>query len=208
MAIKQEDLLQFIKATEFVVLSVEDDSSGATVNNPNGTVVKILHLAQPITAVGSNPSPSGHVMKATDAKVHVAADNWTKFLEQAEVKDGTIHYKGDMHLDVSKPDGRNVNGKLVITKPAKIWLTSVKFSRSGGQLNQSRVNNLNTMIDDMFAGNQPFNLAVQGNTGTTATGEGGETGSGPVVVENQTDKDAAKNGDVNKIKPPKEKVGS
>lgn len=196
MALQEKDLLKFIKAVEFVVTSIEDDSSGATATNPTGTVVKILHLAQPITAVGSNPTPGGQVMKATDTKIHVAADNWKKFLEQAEEKDGVIHYKGDMHLDVSKPDGRNVNGKLVVTKPAKIWLTSVKFSRSGGQLNQSRVNNLNTMIDDMFKGNQPFDLSAQ-NTGTAAAGDAG-TGAGPTVVENLDDA-AAKNGDKSKL---------
>lgn len=202
MALKPESLLKFTKATEFAVKMIEDDSSGASATNPTGTTVKILHLTAPVTAVGSNPAPSGQEMRVTGVKVHVAADNWAKFLEQAEEKDGVIYYKGDMHLDVSKPDGRMVNGQFTVTKPAKIWLTSIKFSKSGGALQQGRVNTLNNLIDNMFKGNQPLDLTV--DTTGTASGpapSGEEQKPDPEVVDTK----AAKNGDKSTLEGKKEK---
>ena len=151
MAIQKKDLLKFSRSTELAVKLVEDDSS-------ENTEVKILHLVNPVTATGSVPTPDGKEMKVTAAKVYVAADNIEEMLKDTEEKDGILVYKGTMHLDVSKPSGRTQNGEFVITKPAKIWLTKVKYSKTGGNLRKDQTNSLNDMINKMFGGSQPVNL--------------------------------------------------
>ena len=50
MAIKKEDLLKFLRVTEFAVKTIEDDSSA-------DTQVRVLQLTQPIKAVSSIPTP-------------------------------------------------------------------------------------------------------------------------------------------------------
>jgi len=195
MALNDEDLMQFSKSTELIVTLIEDESTGATPQNPTGTVVKVLHLQAPVNAVGSIPAPGGGEMRVSGAKVYVASENWKKFLADANKKDNVIYYKGDMHLDVSKPNGRTVNGQFVVTKPAKIWLTAIKFSKSGGALSQDRVNTLNNLIDGMFAGNKTFNLATE--TAGVATGAPVTGAAGGDVIEPEPvviDKAAAKNG--------------
>lgn len=145
--LKKEDLLEFSKNVELVITLVEDDSS-------DRTEVKILHLANPITATGSIPTAEGLEMKVTSNKVYVASDDIEAFLDNAEKKDGAIRYKGQMHLDVSKPNGRRnaQTGEFEITKPAKVWLTKTKFSRSGGELRQTAQQSLQGLISKMFAG--------------------------------------------------------
>jgi len=144
--LNKEDLLKFTKNVELAVTLVEDDSS-------DRTEVKVLHLANPVSATGSIPTSEGLEMKATSNKVYVAADDIAEFLKDAESKDGAIVYKGQMHLDVSKPAGRrDANGDYVITKPAKIWLTKTKFSRSGGALRTESQTSLNNLINKMFSG--------------------------------------------------------
>lgn len=167
MALKDTDLLKFVKKTEFAVKLIEDESSKA--QDGSTTVVKVLHLVNAVNAEGSIPTPDGKTMKVSGNKVYVAADNYDTFLQQAEVKDDVIVYTGDMHLDVSKPSGRTVNGEFVVTKPARIWLTATKFSRSGGQLSQQRTQNLNGLISKLFAGDKPLDLTAE--TGGTAAGE-------------------------------------
>jgi hypothetical protein len=157
MAIKREDLLKFSKSVELAITLIEDDSSGGQ----DGTEVKILHLAAPVNAVGSIPTSEGHEMKVTGNKVHVAADNIEEMLKNLEEKDGQLLYKGPMHLDVSKPSGREVNGQFTITKPAKIWLTATKFSRGGNALRQKQGQSLNTLVSKMFAGGATYNLAAE-----------------------------------------------
>ena len=155
--LKKEDLLQFTKNVELAVTLVEDDSS-------DKTEVKILHLANPVTATGSIPTSEGLDMKATSNKVYVAADDIEEFLKDATSKDGAIVYKGGMHLDVSKPSGRrNADGEFVITKPVKIWLTKTKFSRSGGSLRTEAQTSLNTLVNNMFKG-KALDLTVDGGT--------------------------------------------
>lgn len=165
--LKKEDLLQFTKNVELVITLVEDDSS-------DKTEVKILHLANPVTATGSIPTSEGLEMKATSNKVYVAADDIAKFLQDAESKDGAIHYKGQMHLDVSKPSGRrDANGDYVITKPAKVWLTGTKFSRSGGTLRTESQQSLNTLINNMFKGKEALNLTTEQTAAKPADNAGG-----------------------------------
>lgn len=169
--LKKEDLLQFSKNVELVINLVEDDSS-------DRTEVKVLHLVNPVTASGSIPTSEGLEMKATSNKVYVAADDITEFLNDAESKDGAIHYKGQMHLDVSKPAGRrDANGDYVITKPAKIWLTKTKFSRSGGQLRTDSQQSLNTLINKMFSG-KPLDLTAPENAAVVANAAAGGAGGG------------------------------
>jgi hypothetical protein len=187
---KKKDLLaRFGKSTELAIKLIEDDSSGD--GTDGGTQVKILHLVQPVNAVGSIPTPDGTEMKASGAKVYVAQDDIDKMLENVDEKDGILIYKGDMHLDVSKPGGRTVNGQFVITKPAKIWLTSVKFSRRGGQLRTSQTNNLGDMINKMFSGGKTLDLTAETTTATGASDnkDAGDGKTPPTVVANGT-KDA------------------
>ncbi len=163
--LKKEDLLQFTKNVELVITLVEDDSS-------DKTEVKVLHLANPVTATGSIPTPEGKDMKVSSNKIYVAADDIAEFLKDAEAKDGAIVYKGQMHLDVSKPNGRrNAEGDYVITKPAKVWLTKTKFSRSGGSLRAEGQASLNNVINKMFA-DKPLDLTVDNSVGAVANKEG------------------------------------
>jgi hypothetical protein len=183
MAFKKEDLLKFSKSTELGIKLIEDDSSAGSDGN-EGTEVKILHLTKEIQAVGSIPTPDGGEMKAKGTKVYVADSNIEEMLKDLTEVDGVLVYKGPMHLDVSKPSGRTVNGQFTITKPAKIWLTKTKYSRSGGQLRQAQTNNINNLINKMFAGGAVLDLAAESATAsgdTTATGEKKE----PEVVANQ-----------------------
>lgn len=187
---KKKDLLaRFAKSTELAIKLIEDDSSGD--GTDGGTQVKILHLVQPVNAVGSIPTPDGSPMKATNSLVYVAQDDIDKMLENVEEKDGILVYKGDMHLDVSKPGGRMVQGQFVITKPAKIWLTSIKFSRRGGQLRTSQTNNLGDMINKMFSGGKTVDLSVEASAKPAGdTNDNKEQGKpSPTIVANGT-KDA------------------
>jgi hypothetical protein len=196
---KKQDLLsRFSKSTELAITLIEDDSS-------EGTQVKILHLAAPVNAVGSNPTSEGHEMKVTGGKVNVAAEDIDKFLENVKEQDNILLYKGPMHLDVSKPSGRMVNGQYTITKPAKIWLTATKFSKRGNKLRQEQTQNFQSLVNKMFAGGKTFDLASEtasANLEKELNAEG----------EKKDDKDAKnievvanKNGSVDKLKPELEK---
>ncbi len=176
---KKKDLLaRFGKFNELIIDKIEDDSSAET-------QVKILHLVEAVTATGSNPTPGGLPMSVRGTQVYVAAEDIDKMLEDCEEKDGKLVYKGTMHLDVSKPQGRTVNGQFQITKPAKLWLTATKFSKRGGDLRGAQVNNLNTFLDKMFAGagKAPLDLAAEAVKAETKPE--GQTANGPKVVENQ-----------------------
>lgn len=180
---KKADLLaRFGKFTTLIIDKIEDDSSDTT-------QVKILNLVEAVTATGSNPTPGGLVMSARSSQVYVAADDIDKMLEQCEEKDGKLVYRGQMHLDVSKPATRTVNGQTIVTKPSKIWLTATKFSRRGGELRQNQSNNLNSLIDKMFAGGaaKPLDLAAEAAKATEATNSGNrkEEEPEPKVVGNK-----------------------
>ena len=184
MAFKKEDLLKFSKSTELAIKLIEDDSSAGSGEN-EGTEVKILHLVREVQAVGSIPTADGTEMKAKGLKVYVADTNIEEMLKDLNEVDGVLVYKGPMHLDVSKPSGRTVNGQFVITKPAKIWLTKTKFSRSGGQLRAAQTNNVNTLISKMFAGGKVLDLAAESATASGDTAATGEKKVEPEVVANQ-----------------------
>ena len=180
MAFKKEDLLKYSKSTELAIKLIEDDSSGGD----SGTEVKILHLTKEINAVGSIPTADGTEMKVKGSKINVAADNIDAMLEGLTEQDGILIYKGPMHLDVSKPNGRMVNGQFVVTKPAKIWLTATKFSRGGAALRTNQTNNLNSLVSKMFGGGV-VDLATE-TTSTAADTTGVAAGKvEPEVVENQ-----------------------
>lgn len=176
--INQDLLKRFSKSTELIIKLIEDDSS-------DNTQVKILHLVQDVNAVGSIPTPEGGEMKVKGAKVYVAADDIEKLLGGCVEKDGVLIYNGPMHLDVSKPQGRNVNGAFTITRPAKIWVTSTKFSRRGGELRQKQTTNLSDMVNKMFAGGKTFDLGAE----TTAPAANGT--SEPEVTKNKAEKAGA-----------------
>ena len=180
MALKKEDLLKFVKQNELQIKQIEDDSS-------SDTEVKVLHLVNPVQAVGSNPTPDGQPMRVKSLEVYVAGENIEEMLKDCDEKDGILIYKGGMHLDVSKPSGRMVNGQFAVTKPSKIWLTKVKFSRSGGQLRQQQQNQLGNMISNMFSGGKVLDLQSEAQEPE----KGGEKqpekkGNEPVVVVNRT----------------------
>lgn len=182
---KKKDLLsRFSKQTELVVKLIEDDSSGDGTDG-NGTQVKILHLEKPVQAVGSIPTGDGTEMKVQGTKVNVAQDDIDRFFEGCEEKDGVLVYKGDMHLDVSKPSGRTVNGQFTVTKPAKIWLTSTKFSRRGNQLRQGQQQNLSSVVSKMFQGGKVFDLASETATAAGDNAGGGNQKTEPEVVNNK-----------------------
>jgi len=153
MAFTRENLKKFIKSTGLVIDVIEDDSSA-------DTEVKILLLAEPVNAVGSNPTPEGKEMRVTGRKVYVAAEDVDKMLDGLTEQDGKLVYNGPMHLDVSKPKIRTVNGQPQVTAAAKIWLTATKFSRRGVALQQQRTNDLTTMLNSFF-GSGVVDLAAE-----------------------------------------------
>lgn len=177
MAFTRENLQRFIKSTGLVISVIEDDSSA-------DTEVKILFLAEPVNAVGSNPTPEGKEMRVSGSKVYVAAEDIDKMLEGLTEKDGKLVYNGSMHLDVSKPKIRNVNGVPTVTAAAKIWLTSTKFSRRGAALQQQQRNDLSNVINKFFAGGT-VDLAAE--TVVTAEAEPAkeEVKAKPEVVANK-----------------------
>lgn len=144
-----KDLLKLSKSTKLVITKVEDDSSETT-------VVKILHLQDAVTAVGSVPLPNGSMPQLKTATVYVAADNIDEFLKDAVIEEvngvPTVTYNGQMHLDVSKPktNTNNTTGETRVTVPAKIWLTKNKFSRSGNDLRKKQSEGRNSVLTAMF----------------------------------------------------------
>lgn len=152
--LNKESLLKFVTLTELAILKVEDESS-------ENTDMYVLHLADKIGATSSIPAPNGQPMKVTDNKVFVGGENIEKFMADCTEKDGVLIYKGKMHLDVSKPSIRDVNGEPTVTKPARIWLTAVKFSRSGGQLRNQRQQTLNNVINGLFANGNGIDLTSE-----------------------------------------------
>jgi hypothetical protein len=147
MSVTREKLSKFIKQTEIIISSVEED------NSETSKIFK-LTLAQPVRAEGSNVTPDGQKMVIPDAKeVFVHESDHDAFMADCEEGEGdTLVYRGSLKLDVSKPNGRTVNGAFVVTKPAKAWLTSVAFSKRGGTLRTDRQNNLNQAIKQIFGG--------------------------------------------------------
>ena len=126
-------------------------------------------------------------MSVTGSSVYVAADDIDAMLENMTDKDGVLIYKGPMHLDVSKPNGREQNGQFVITKPAKIWLTTTKFSRRGGQLRSKQTENLNSVVNRLFAAGKTLDLSAE--LPATPVDDAGTDGTGakktPQVVANK-----------------------
>ena len=144
MSLTQASLKKFLKQTKLVILSIEDDSS-------ENTKVLKLTLAEPITAVGSNVTDSGAEMKlANVTTVYVAAEDIDKFMETAEEEGDNVTYEGSMKLDVSRPNGRIVNGAFQITKPSKVFLTAVAFNKRGNGLRQDRTAALSAAIAGIF----------------------------------------------------------
>jgi hypothetical protein len=190
----REDLMKFSKSTELGITLIEDDSSGSGDQNDDaGTEVKILHLQTEVTAVGSIPTPDGGEMRAKGKKVYVAGPNIDKMLEGLTEKDGVLVYNGPMHLDVSKPRIRMNNGQATVTRPSRIFLTAVKFSRGGTQLRQEQATQLNSLINTMFGGGKTLDLASESATAsgapaanTNATGGDNKPKVEPKPVANGT----------------------
>lgn len=144
MALTALSLKKFLKQTKLVILSIEDDSSEET------KVLK-LTLAEPTTAIGSNVTDTGAEMKLLNVTtVYVAADDIEKFMATAEEDGDIINYEGSMKLDVSRPNGRLVNGVFAITKPSKAFLTSVAFNKRGNGLRADRTAALSAAIAGIF----------------------------------------------------------
>lgn len=187
-----ESLVKWSKTTELLITQIEDDSSGTGDDENPGTVVKILHLAQPVNAEGSLPTRDGHPMKVKNNKVYVAADDWEKFKKEATETDDGIVYKGTMHLDVSRPRTRtNRNGQVEVTGQSKIWLCTVKFSRRRGTLQQNGIQQTNNFMNQLFAEGKVLDLTVETPTiqPPKKEDEGGAGDKGatvdPTVVANQ-----------------------
>lgn len=120
-------LAKLVKKTEFEVLNVEDESSEQ--NN-----VLRIEIAEKIKVTGSNPLPNGAPMVHAEAVIWVAGNDVETFMSGVTEKDGKTFYSGDLKLDVSKPKTKMENGAAVITKPARLWLTAVKFNKRGNEL--------------------------------------------------------------------------
>jgi len=190
MALKDEDIQQYSKSTELFVTLIEDDSSGTEDPDKPGTVVKILHLAQAVNATGSIPTRGGQEMKVKHNKVYVAADDWKRFKEVANSVEGGISYKGDMHLDVSKPKTRQGrDGNIEVISNSKIWLTAVKFSKRSGQLRSDATTNLNGFMNKLFEGGAVLDLTAPTDTNAAA---GPVEGAAPEVVVTKPVKEKVK----------------
>jgi len=186
MAIKINDLLGFIKTTDLIVLKVEDDSS-------QDTQMKILHLQNEVVAVGSNTLPDGSMMRMKTKTVLIAADNIDEFMKDAEFEgDGdnrVLIYKGQMHLDISKPKTRTdaTSGSTIVTQPPRVFLTKVKFNRAGIKLRQNQVDGNRAALLTFFGGNK--------------IAEVGTEDLGKVVEVKQTVTDLTPNGEQKKAEP-------
>lgn len=146
MSFTRQDLMKFAKLVSFTILSVEDDSSDTS-------EVKILTLSEPVNATSSTTAgDQATVMSLRSNQVYVARENIDELLKGCVEKDGKIVYEGDMHLDVSKPSGRIIQGQYQVTKPSRIWLTKTKFSRLGNSSRQQQQTSFNSMITNMFGG--------------------------------------------------------
>jgi hypothetical protein len=164
-----EDIQQFSKQTALFVTLIEDDSSGTEDPDKPGTIVKILHLAESVNATGSIPTRGGQEMKVKHNKVYVAADDWALFKKTATKGENGITYKGEMHLDVSKPKTRTGrDGKIEITSTSKIWLTAIKFSKRKGKLIGDATENLNGFMNKLFESGNVLDLSAPVDTNTAA----------------------------------------
>lgn len=146
---------------EFLIKNVADDSSAPGPDGEEGTVVKILHLAQPVTAEGSIPNDKGKFPAIRDNKIYVAGDDVTALaLGLTENTDGTLSYKGSLKYDVSRPKYSVVRGRTVLTAPARIWLTSVSFRRKGRQLAADNRQKVRTSIDEIYSKEGPVDMVA------------------------------------------------
>lgn len=171
-------LKKFIKQTGLVIDSVEDDSSATT------PMLKVTLKESIKKVIGSNVIATGDPLFLNDVTtVHIATqaeiDKFTEGLEEDE--HGTLVYKGAMKLDVSKPDGRYNGDKFEITKPAKCWLTSIAFNKSGGQLVQKRREGLGEALAKIFSAGEALAEATV-NAGANATVNA--AGAAPTKVVN------------------------
>lgn len=189
MAIKKEDLLGLVKAVEFKVVKIEDDSSRDDVTGELREV-KIMTVTEAVTASSSVPF-QGKPLNMKDNRIYVAQENITAMLEgMSKNDDGTLDYKGTMFLDVSKPSGRinNRTGQYEILKPAKIWLTQVKFSKLGNTSRVAAQTGLQTAVSQLFAGGMfdaTAPITPTTGQGNNTGGQGNEEKKDPQVVENK-----------------------
>jgi hypothetical protein len=152
MALRKEDLKKFQKKNRLVVTNIEEDKTENTTN-------QILTLGEPVAkVVGTNPTDSGAEMYLENVvKVLIngteedETSDFGRFMKESRVEGDAIIYEGGMKLDVSKPNGRMVNGNFVITKAAKAWLCSVTFNKRGGKLVADNRAALSAAIGNLFS---------------------------------------------------------
>lgn len=183
MAIEMKQLLKLAKLTKLIIKSVSDDSS-------EQTQVKVLHLLDDVVAVGSIPlRDTGDIPQLKGKTVHVAADNIEEFMKDAvlDEAEGIITYEGPMYLDVSKPKTRNGrNGELAVIAPAKIWLTKVKFNKSGAALQQNATTATNAFMAKFFGGGKIAEVGSEDlgkNEQANGGGEQVKNEPEPVVID-------------------------
>lgn len=162
---KLELLKKFIKTNELIIDTVEKDDS------PTQKMLKITLKRKLPSVTGSNVTPDGDPMTLKNVDVVYVATEETieEFVNGLDEVDGTLVYKGDLKLDVSKPAGRyNRDGEYEVTKPAKVWLTKVNFNRMGGELVQKNRDGLKSVMAKLFsAGETLANLALEQETKPT-----------------------------------------
>lgn len=174
MGVNQETLKKFMRQTKLRIVSIEDDSS------TNTKLLKVT-LAEPLAkVVSSNVTDTGAPIFATNVKeLTVAEDDIEKFYEGCEDDGDTLVYSGNMKLDVSRPNGRMVNGNFVITKPAKAWLVSVAFNRRGATMQQDKASALSSALKALF-GDGGQSAAAVGAPASNVTSNNAGTGKQPV----------------------------
>jgi hypothetical protein len=126
------------------ILRIETDIVGVHEDNVTPRKVHRLILSEPIPEVrGSVPMPDGSLnVMHNVTEVHLVDDN------VKHVKDFRLNNYGGMklrlvelHLDISRPQGRMMGDEFVITKPAKVWITHIPFARIG-QISRQSLNSL------------------------------------------------------------------
>lgn len=156
---KLELLKKFIKTSELIIDSVENDDS------PTQKMLKITLKNKLASVTGSNVTPDGDPMTVKNVTTVFVATEETiaEFVNGLEEVDNTLIYKGDLKLDVSKPAGRfDREGNFEVTKPARVWLTKVNFNRMGGELVQKNRDGLKSVMAKLFsAGETLANLALE-----------------------------------------------
>ena len=152
-----ELLEKYQPKVSLVVTGVVDDTSVGP-DGEEGTTLKILTLAEQITAQGSIPTVKGVLPTIKSNQVFCAGEDVAMLAAGLKEKEGKLYYEGTLKLDVSRPKFGRRNGQIVPISPARIWLTGTSFARKGRQLSQDNRQKVQQSVDSLFASSEAVDM--------------------------------------------------